>query len=62
MANLKKNGVRIRVDDKKNGNDVRSKSDEDEEEDKKKHANFYMRVYDDAVAKKTAIDNTIIEY
>ncbi|XP_045120153.1 uncharacterized protein LOC123509711 [Portunus trituberculatus] len=61
MANIKKNGVRILVEEKRNGNDVKSKNDEDEGKDNKKHDNFYMRVYDDAVAKKTAIDNTIIE-
>ncbi|XP_042216914.1 uncharacterized protein LOC121862660 [Homarus americanus] len=32
-----------------------------EEGDKKQSENFYTRVYDDAIAKKTPLDNTIIE-
>ncbi|KAK3874169.1 hypothetical protein Pcinc_020878 [Petrolisthes cinctipes] len=42
--------VRIQVDDDRGG-----------EESKKQEENFYTRVYDDAVAKKQPLDNTIIE-
>lgn len=61
---MKKNGVRIQVGDRKNDEDVKvNKGEENDKDEKKKQEdNFYMRVYDDAVAKKTAIDNTIIEY
>ncbi|XP_071541775.1 uncharacterized protein [Panulirus ornatus] len=39
----------------------RIKEDDEEEEDRKQSENFYTRVYDDAVAKKTHLDNKIIE-
>lgn len=40
----------------------RIRVDGEDDEDRKQSENFYTRVYDDAVAKKTPLDNTIIEY
>ena len=60
---MKRNGVRLQVEGRKNGNGVKGDKGEDNDDDEEKQEdNFYMRVYDDAVAKKTPIDNTIIEY
>lgn len=62
--NTKKHGVRIQTEAwRKNDTTMYGvkKGAKDGDEKKMEKENFYMRVYDDAVSKKSAIDNAIIE-
>lgn len=61
MTNVKKTDVRIQMDDSKNGLKVVKKGGKDSNASKMGKDNFYTRVYDDAVSKKNAIDNVILE-
>lgn len=60
--NTKKNGVRIQMEAwRKDDKNAVKKGGRDGDENKMEKDNFYMRVYDDAVSKRSAIDNAIIE-
>lgn len=62
--NTKKHGVRIHTEAWRKDDTAMygvKKGTKDGDEKKMEKENFYMRVYDDAVSKKSAIDNAIIE-